>query len=170
MGDPGVKMRVKVLVAATVLAAAGIAAAAEDPGMAKIDIGRLPHSVWLGPGCDGIVEMDQLFETVGTAIEQAGVRARDKMDRVELQCAGAVTEDRRGLHAYLTAEIMITRKVRYGKNIGRLILIRDMRTIELDGQVEEALREPLRGAVREIIKQPLADYVQGKFPEITPAP
>lgn len=134
------------------------------------DAGPLAHMVSLGPGCETVVTMDQLFEIVGTALTEAGARAKDKMDRVEVQCAGALTEDRKGLHAYLTADVLITRKVRYGANIARVLLNRDSRTIQLDAQTEEGLRGPLRGAIGEILKSPLADYAAGRFSEISAAP
>lgn len=129
---------------------------------------RLAHTVWIGPGCERLVEMDELYEFVGGIIAQTGTRPRERMDRLELQCSGRLVKEARGLRAYLTTDVLITRQVPYAGGYGRLLLSRDSSTVELESRSLPGVQEQLRRALRQLMKGPLNDYARGRHPQIVP--
>ncbi|HUP91669.1 MAG TPA: hypothetical protein VM074_05425 [Solimonas sp.] len=161
-------MRTRLPLAACLLLAlcasvSGARAPAESPAIA--------HVIWLGPGCERMIEMDQLYEMMTTLIVQSGVRARERLDRVELQCSGKFVRDALGLRAYLTADVLITRQVPFLGGHGRLLLNRGTSILELESRSFPGLQEQLRRALREVLRAPLRDYAAGRYLEVVrPSP
>lgn len=150
----------------TILSAILLWAAASAPVAAK-GTGTLGHVVWLGPGCEQLVEMDQLYELVTSLIAQSGVRPRERLDRVELQCSGRFVREPKTLRAYLTADVLITRQVPYQGGSGRLLLNRGTHTVEIESRSFVGLQQQLRRALHEVLRGPLQDYGKGRFLEVS---
>lgn len=131
---------------------------------------RLLHAVWLGPGCDQLMDTDEFHELVGGLIEQSGVRAAERTDRLEVECFGKLLATVPRVRAYVSARVTITRLVPYHGLQGRLLLDRETLGIDLDAASLAGLRKPIESALRKTLKAPLAAYRRKRHGEVVATP